>query len=69
LGATLILVSRTEPLLLRVEIDRDVSPISGRVVSDLGPERPFAGWTELFAALDTSVTTDGEVENPGGNGK
>jgi hypothetical protein len=50
-------MSGTEPLHLHVEIDPGVSPVSGRVTVG-GDERPFTGWTELFAALQATVTDD-----------
>ncbi|MGZ4200743.1 MAG: hypothetical protein ACXVRH_01660 [Thermoleophilaceae bacterium] len=36
-------------------VDRDVTPISGQVAAGGGRERPFAGWTELFAALQAVI--------------
>jgi hypothetical protein len=44
-----------EPLQLRIEVDRDRKPITGRVHTDGQPARCFAGWTELFAALDAAI--------------
>jgi hypothetical protein len=55
-------VSRSESLQLRVEVERGISPISGLVALERGPERPFAGWTELFAALEAAVADDQEKE-------
>ncbi|MGZ4181524.1 MAG: hypothetical protein ACXVUL_12695 [Solirubrobacteraceae bacterium] len=55
------------PLVLRVEIDRDTSPISGRIGVDAASE-PFAGWTELCAAVAAAVASDrGAQCNEGGD--
>jgi hypothetical protein len=56
-------VSIAEPLLLRVEVDREARPVSGRVASDDGALRAFAGWTELFAALQAAIADDEAKEN------
>lgn len=69
-GAMVGAVLRSEPLQLCVEVDRDVSPVTGRVAVACGPERRFAGWTELFSALQAAIagdldeeeTTDAEAE-------
>lgn len=47
-----------EPLQVRVEIDRDVAPISGRIAVDGASQQPFTGWTELCAALDAALARD-----------
>lgn len=47
-----------DPLHLRIDLDRDIDPVSGRVSTGDGPVRGFAGWTELFAALHDAVTAD-----------
>jgi hypothetical protein len=47
-----------EPLRVSVEIDRDVSPISGRIAVDGASGRSFAGWTELCAAIDAALVFD-----------
>jgi hypothetical protein len=51
-------VSAGEPLQVRVEIDREASPISGRIAVDGSAERAFAGWTELCAAIDAAIAFD-----------
>jgi hypothetical protein len=47
-----------EPLQVRVEIDRGVLPISGRIAVEGVREEGFAGWTELCAALDAALARD-----------
>jgi hypothetical protein len=47
-----------EPFRACVEIDRDVTPISGRIAVVGDAERPFSGWTELCAALDAALAGD-----------
>jgi hypothetical protein len=47
-----------EPFRARVEIDRGVTPISGRIAAEGAAERPFSGWTELCAALDAALAGD-----------
>ncbi|HEY7630571.1 MAG TPA: hypothetical protein VH817_07720 [Thermoleophilaceae bacterium] len=47
-----------EPLRLAIAVDRDVTPVSGLVTTPDGPERPFAGWTELFAALQAAIAAE-----------
>jgi hypothetical protein len=49
-----------DPLPLRIDVDRDADPVSGRVWAGDGPERSFAGWTELFAALQDAVANHEE---------
>jgi hypothetical protein len=53
-----------DPLLLRIDLDRDVDPVSGRVSAGDGLVRGFAGWTELFAALQEAVTADRAARRP-----
>lgn len=48
----------SDPLPLRIEMDRDADPVSGRLSAGDGPERSFAGWTELFAALQDAVSSE-----------
>ncbi len=48
-------VCSAKELHLRVTVDRDATPISGQVAAGGGRERPFAGWTELFAALQAVI--------------
>lgn len=38
-----------------LDIDRDTVPISGHLAAAGVTERPFTGWTELFAALETAI--------------
>jgi hypothetical protein len=45
-------------LPVRIELDRDADPVSGRVSAGDGPVRSFAGWTELFAALQDAVNSE-----------
>jgi hypothetical protein len=52
----------SRPIELRVQVERDSSPISGRVALQPGADRPFAGWTELFAALEAAVRAEREKE-------
>jgi hypothetical protein len=47
-----------DPLLVRIALDRDADPVSGRVSAGDGPVRGFAGWTELFAALQDAVNSE-----------
>jgi hypothetical protein len=47
-----------EPFRACVEIDPDVTPISGRIVVVGDAERAFSGWTELCAALDAALAGD-----------
>jgi hypothetical protein len=56
-------MSAGEALQLCVEIDRDASPVSGRVAAGHGAERrAFIGWTELFAALQAAIADDHHKE-------
>jgi hypothetical protein len=48
----------SDPLLLRIDVDCDADPVSGRVSAGDGPVRGFAGWTELFAALQDAVNSE-----------
>jgi hypothetical protein len=48
----------SDPFPLRIDVDRDVDPVSGRVSAGDGPVRSFAGWTELFAALQDAVNSE-----------
>jgi hypothetical protein len=48
-------VANTERLRLRVDVDREASPITGHVATGTGPDRAFVGWTELFAVLQAVV--------------
>jgi hypothetical protein len=59
-------VPAAEPIRLRVEVDRDLTPVTGRVVAEDRRERPFAGWTELFAALEALIADDesGQQRSP-----
>jgi hypothetical protein len=52
-------------LCIRVDVERDADRIHGHVVTEDGPARPFAGWTELFAALQTVIADD--VHEPEGS--
>jgi hypothetical protein len=45
-----------EPLQVRIDVDREIVPISGEVRLDGVATRPFAGWTELFVALEAAIT-------------
>ena len=42
-------------IIARVELDAAQRPVAGRLVVAGGPQQPFAGWTELFAALQRAV--------------
>lgn len=53
-----------DPLALRIDVERDADPVSGCVSAGDGPERRFAGWTELFAALQDAVVADRAVRGP-----
>lgn len=53
-----------DPLPLRIDVERDVDPVSGRVAAGDGPVRTFAGWTELFAALHDAVLADRAARRP-----
>jgi hypothetical protein len=44
-----------QPLQIGIAVERRAAPVSGRVVTDRGPERRFTGWTELFAALQAVI--------------
>ena len=48
-----------QPLTLRLEIDPDGDPISGRISTSQGSSRPFRGWLELAAVLETFLTAQG----------
>jgi hypothetical protein len=48
----------SEPLPLRVEVDRESELVTGLVSSADGPTRPFTGWTELFTALQEAIADD-----------
>jgi hypothetical protein len=51
-------MSTTEPLRMRIDMDRGSAPVTGSVTADRGSERAFAGWTELFAALQAVIADD-----------
>jgi hypothetical protein len=53
--ATVVDVSAAEPLHFRVEVDRASAPISGEVHLDGSEPRLFAGWTELFIAIERAL--------------
>jgi hypothetical protein len=53
--AIVSIVSTGELLRFQVDVDRDSAPISGSIRPDGGSARAFAGWTELFAALETAI--------------
>jgi hypothetical protein len=53
-----------DPLLVRIDLDRDADPVSGCLSSGDGPVRGFAGWTELFSALQDAVTADRAAHRP-----
>jgi hypothetical protein len=55
-------VSTREQLQLHLTVDRDADPISGQVTADNEQERSFAGWTELFAALQTFIADHPDKE-------
>ena len=44
-------------IIARVELDAAQRPVAGRLVVADGPQQPFAGWTELFAALQRAVAS------------
>jgi hypothetical protein len=48
-------VSASEPLHVRVEVDRESTPISGEVHLDGVEPRSFAGWTELVIAIEGAM--------------
>jgi hypothetical protein len=49
-------VPRSQQMIIaRVELDAAQRPVAGRLVVADGPQQPFAGWTELFAALQRAV--------------
>jgi hypothetical protein len=52
----------TEPLRLSIAVDRGASPVTGRLIAGGGAERSFAGWTELFAALQVAIAADEDEE-------
>lgn len=68
-GAIVAAMSATEPLRLCVDVDRRVSPVSGRVTAPGASELAFAGWTELFAALQAAIAQDQEEPIPTTRGK
>jgi hypothetical protein len=47
-----------EPFRVRLEIERDVVPISGSIAVEGAVDRRFSGWTELCAALDAALAGD-----------
>jgi hypothetical protein len=49
-------VPRNQQMIIaRVELDATQRPVAGRLVVADGRQQPFAGWTELFAALQHAV--------------
>ena len=58
-------MANTERLRLRVDVDRDASPITGHVATGRGPDRSFVGWTELFAVLQAVVAERDDNREPG----
>jgi hypothetical protein len=55
-------MATSEPLRLSIALDRGVSPVSGRLTAGDCAERGFAGWTELFAALQAAIAADRHEE-------
>jgi hypothetical protein len=49
---------------LRIEIERDTRPISGRLRIGAGEPVPFVGWLELIAAVERSGCGPGLTPDP-----
>jgi len=47
-------------IVARLELDAAQRPVAGRLAVADGPHQPFAGWTELFAALQRAVAAAAE---------
>jgi hypothetical protein len=47
---------------LHIDLDLRVSggEVEGSAATDGQPERPFTGWVELLAALDTIIASGGD---------
>lgn len=48
-----------------VEVNPDAEPISGVIHRGQAPARPFAGWLELVALLESEVMASGSREDRG----
>jgi hypothetical protein len=57
-------VSTGDPLRLSIDVVRSVTPVSGTVATAGGAARAFAGWTELFAALQAIIVNDRPEGDP-----
>jgi hypothetical protein len=55
-------MATSEPLRLSIALDRGVSPVSGLLTAGGSRPRGFAGWTELFAALQAAIAADQHEE-------
>lgn len=47
-----------ESLQLSIDLSSRSRPVVGTVRAPKQPDRPFEGWTELFAALDAAIGDD-----------
>jgi hypothetical protein len=54
-GASIGTVNAREPLRVSLEFAPGAEPASGTVRAPGRPDRAFAGWTELFAALEATL--------------
>jgi hypothetical protein len=54
-----------EPLHVSLDLAPGTQPVRGTLRSPGQPERGFAGWTELFAALEATLQTTRPAEDPG----
>jgi hypothetical protein len=61
-------VTASEFLHFQVDVDRNTAPISGSVQLDGAPAQPFAGWTELFAALEVAIAQPQKSREAGPKG-
>jgi hypothetical protein len=48
-----------EPLHVCLDLAPGTQPVRGRLRLPGKPDRGFAGWTELFAALEATLQTSG----------
>ena len=46
-------MSTDEPIVLRLEVDRDADPITGRLTQPGHAERPFTGWLALTNEIES----------------
>jgi hypothetical protein len=57
-GTTLGAMVEPTPLRISLEFIPGAKPPAGRVSAPDDPDREFAGWTELFAALEQALRNE-----------